>query len=547
MSKIKLIDNEKHIILCGFGHVGYRCFHLLAKLGVSLAVVCDKVQADWLRELESCGVLVFIGDARDTNLLKKAGIARAAAVLVVTDQDLVNIAVAIDARVLNPEVRLVVRLFDQLLAAHLQELLGIDHVFSTSALAGPVFAAAALGKSILGATQIGKHSYSLVLDDFSVLTRTLIDDDFHYLFAQGNDGKWRPFSAQPVDPRNKVIAIQKIKAKKSVASPLKGPEELDFRAVYQHFLSIPWEIRFVFNSLLIILLFSIGVFHFQMGLSFLDSLYFTVTVFTSTGFGDISFLNSPALVKLYGVFAMLCGTALLAATVGIVQDFLLSHRLREVLHRRDLPHSGHNILVGFGAIGFRISQILRDAGEDYAIIDSGTEDKFLNSQRADISVIHGDARDKDVLLKANIETAKSIILLTDDQLVNLGVGLLARSINPQIQTVVRTFDAALGEKLQASFALDSVLSISAVSAPVFVASAIFPAVVEAFVCQDALLLLMSDPDGKEDLTHPAVQTVNIFVNEATGKILNAPDTDPQDAEVTRLAACLVPFASIKKE
>jgi Trk K+ transport system NAD-binding subunit len=67
-------------------------------------------------------------------------------VLAVTDDEAVNLEIALVAKNANPGVRVVARLFDHDLAARVERRLQIGATRSVSMLAAPAFAAAALGR-----------------------------------------------------------------------------------------------------------------------------------------------------------------------------------------------------------------------------------------------------------------------------------------------------------------------------------------------------------------------------------------------------------------
>ncbi|MCP4250436.1 MAG: hypothetical protein GY778_25615, partial [bacterium] len=70
------------------------------------------------------------------------------AVIACTDDDLTNIEIALDAREVRPDIRVVLRLFDQSLASKIVNNFDIEAAFSASALAAPAFAAAAVDPSV---------------------------------------------------------------------------------------------------------------------------------------------------------------------------------------------------------------------------------------------------------------------------------------------------------------------------------------------------------------------------------------------------------------
>ena len=74
----------------------------------------------------------------------RAGIARAACLLAVTDDDLVNITACLQAESFNRGIRSVARIFDDAVADSAGPALGIDVVVSASRAAVPAFVGAAV-------------------------------------------------------------------------------------------------------------------------------------------------------------------------------------------------------------------------------------------------------------------------------------------------------------------------------------------------------------------------------------------------------------------
>src|SRR5512134_2203277 len=101
------------------GHVGFRIVELLGRLGERSVVVTLGTHPEWRRVAEASGATLVTGDARDLELLRSAGLMEAKALLAVTDNDPVNLEIALDARRLRPDLPIVVRLFDQNLAEQL--------------------------------------------------------------------------------------------------------------------------------------------------------------------------------------------------------------------------------------------------------------------------------------------------------------------------------------------------------------------------------------------------------------------------------------------
>jgi Trk K+ transport system NAD-binding subunit len=141
---------KEHIVVCGLGHVGIRVVESLKSLGASVVAIERNPTDSFATVVEGLGFPVLYGDARRDALLIEAGIRRAKAVVCATDDDLTNLEVAIDAKRENPEIRVVMRMFDQRVASKMRAALDLDETFSTSALSGPLVALQATEPGVVG-------------------------------------------------------------------------------------------------------------------------------------------------------------------------------------------------------------------------------------------------------------------------------------------------------------------------------------------------------------------------------------------------------------
>lgn len=143
---------DKHIIICGLGKVGYRTTLELLKFKREVVGIENDEDGRFMTALRDLGIPVLIGDASRPEFLERAGIHRADAIIPATDNELVNLDIALSARELNPTIKVVLRMFDADLARRVEKGFGIHTAFSTSALAAPIFAAAAMRFKV-------KHSF----------------------------------------------------------------------------------------------------------------------------------------------------------------------------------------------------------------------------------------------------------------------------------------------------------------------------------------------------------------------------------------------------
>jgi Trk K+ transport system NAD-binding subunit len=150
----------------------------------------------------------------------------------------------------------------------------------------------------------------------------------------------------------------------------------------------------------------------------------------------------------------------------------------------------HIILVGFGRLGYRTYLLLRRLGEAVVVIERDATNSFLDEVRRDGSpLLIGDARNEALLEVANVRSAQSIILATNDDLANLEIALDARRFAPSIRVVLRMFDQNMADKVRDGFSIHIAMSQAAISAPVFALSAIERSIVNTCVVGDQLLVM----------------------------------------------------------
>lgn len=145
-----------HVVVCGAGRIGYRVATQLRDLGEDVVVLEKKPDAAFVPLLVEAGIPVLFDDIRTRGALERANIGAASAIAACTDDDLANLNVALDARRMNPAIRLVLRLFDEDLMATVRQTLGAE-ALSTSMLAAPHLALAALDPAILHSFHVGRH------------------------------------------------------------------------------------------------------------------------------------------------------------------------------------------------------------------------------------------------------------------------------------------------------------------------------------------------------------------------------------------------------
>ena len=138
---------RNHFVVIGVGKVGYQVIKGLLEMRESVVVIEMAAGAPLLSELFDRGVPVVQGNARMASTLEQAGVRQARAVIVSTSDDLTNLDAAMTARDLNPDAKVVIRLFDETLATKVAGAFAMPAI-STSQVAAPAFIAAATDRKI---------------------------------------------------------------------------------------------------------------------------------------------------------------------------------------------------------------------------------------------------------------------------------------------------------------------------------------------------------------------------------------------------------------
>jgi Trk K+ transport system NAD-binding subunit len=136
---------SNHIVLIGLGHLGYRVVRKLYELEQDVVVIELKPQTDLLHNVRAWGVPVIEDDGSREAALVAAGVPRARTIMLCTQDDSLNLRMALKARSLNPGIEVVVRIFDDDFATSLQTQFGF-HALSATGMAAPLFAA--LGSNV---------------------------------------------------------------------------------------------------------------------------------------------------------------------------------------------------------------------------------------------------------------------------------------------------------------------------------------------------------------------------------------------------------------
>lgn len=161
-----------HIIICGIGSVGEQVIAKFCQSHLNNFVVIEQRDEQLSALFEKWeGFKYFIqGDATDEDVLKRAGIERAKAIVTTLPTDASNLFVVVTAKILNPKVLIISRCLDQSAISKLRRA-GADHVISPNIISGERMASVVLKPNIvsfLDNITLGEEQVSLSMEEVPI-------------------------------------------------------------------------------------------------------------------------------------------------------------------------------------------------------------------------------------------------------------------------------------------------------------------------------------------------------------------------------------------
>jgi Trk K+ transport system NAD-binding subunit len=157
----------------------------------------------------------------------------------------------------------------------------------------------------------------------------------------------------------------------------------------------------------------------------------------------------------------------------------------------------HVVLIGLGHLGYRVAKDLYTMGQDVVVIELNPDSDLVTSLRElDIPLLVDDGTREIALKATNITKARTIILCTQDDSLNLQMALKARSLAPTINVVLRIFDDDFAHSLENQFGFRA-LSTTGTASPLFAAAAMGVDMTRPITVEGQALSLASFKVSKE--------------------------------------------------
>ncbi len=338
------------------------------------------------------------------------------------DDDVANIADAIDLHEVAPDARIVLRSFNSRIRERLPELLGDCHVLSASGIASPAFCDLAVGA---GGPDLGPRRRSW--------------------FVRGLDR-------------------------------VRGS---DFVAVARQLWRRPL-LRWLLATMLLLMLAQSLVARAAFDYDVDQSLHVGISSIATLGFADAGLAGSklaaqPPWIQVAGVLTMLLDIVLITVLLGLIADALVGERFARVFGGSSRRLRGHVVVAGLGTVGYRVVRELVRRGYRCAAIEANDDGPFVaDARRLGASVTIADVRHEDAFVQLGIDRAVAVIAVTSDDAANLEAAFTAMAIAPDVPVVVRCFDLDLAARLERLDGVAASRSVARLAAPAFVDAALAP-------------------------------------------------------------------------
>ena len=192
--------------------------------------------------------------------------------------------------------------------------------------------------------------------------------------------------------------------------------------------------------------------------SFINALYMTIITVSTVGFGEVQELSDAG--KLFTAFLIIAGLGVMAYFITTLTHTLFQNQMSffyGAYNKRKwkAKMENHVVVVGYGRNGSQVVSELMALGTNVIVVDRSHE-IVINNMGTTVRFIEGDATQDEILIKADIKTAVSLISSLPNDADNLFVVLTARSLNPDLKIISRASSESSEQKLRMA-GVDSVV------------------------------------------------------------------------------------------
>ena len=482
-------DNRPHYVVCGQDALAVHLVEELLKEPVRVTVVVPTRRPAEGPDIRSIpGITVLRRDRLDEDTFLDAGLDNANALALLHQDDVGNIHAALRAQEVNPNIRVVMRIFNMSLGYRVKRLFTNCQVISDAAMAAPAFVSAALGE--VAPTYFRHAGRTLfvarrqdVRPETVVCGLADLSDPDNLKVLPKHDGSADLVLAEAAgQPSGTDLAARRLRSRRR--RDLRRPIAVLLRAL-RSFVTRKIGIA-TLAVLAVVLVFGYLITHVEP-VNPLQALYLALITTFSGADPDYSKTGPEQAIQ---IVLTLSGLALIPLVTAAVVDGIVNARLALDKGRLNTEREGHIVVVGLGNVGTRVIRQLRDLGIEVVAIDKDPEARGAAiAEQFDVPLIVGDAAREETLRMASVARAQALVVVTTDDVTNLEAALHAREIKSGLHVVLRLYDNDLAERIQRVFGIGVTRSVSHLAAPTFAAAMLDREVIATLPVEREVLLV----------------------------------------------------------
>jgi Trk K+ transport system NAD-binding subunit len=475
-------QRPRRFVVCGDNPLAYRLVkELVTRFGAEVTVILpSKTRNQGPKLGRLTGVRLMEAAEPDDVALRAAGVAEARALALVNQDDVGNIHAALRAYDLNPDLRLVIRMFNTSLGFRIRTLFADCAVLSDSAMAAPSFVAAALGEVAPSHVRLpGRTLYVARREE--VPARLVVCG-----LADTTGSNTRMLPADQ-DNADLVLAL----ADGPPVDPLARHRSGRAAAIWR-------QTRFLLgNNLVRLVVALVGLILLGLVLmatvghaGFGGAIYQTLLDAAGDAVPDPRFRTFDKVVQLV---ITLSGLTLIPVATAVVVDGLVRARLAEPGLDPE-RFADHVVVVGLGNVGTRVVAQLHDLGISVVCVEADEHARGVSlARRLGVPVVFGDATRDDTLRSAAVASSSALLVLTSSDVVNLETALQGRALREDLRVVLRLFDDDLAKRVERTLGIAISRSVSRLAASAFAAAMVERQVIGTMSIGRAVMLIADVP------------------------------------------------------
>jgi voltage-gated potassium channel len=213
------------------------------------------------------------------------------------------------------------------------------------------------------------------------------------------------------------------------------------------------------------------------GFGFVDALYQSITTLATVGFSEVHPLGTRG--RLFTIVFIVVGVGVALYTLSAVAGELLENQFGRLgrwrMDRRIDSLRGHVVVCGFGRVGQEVTPLVAPRAQ-VVVVDTATS-CVEAAEDAGLLTVLGDATEDDVLERAGVARASTVVVSLASDADAISTVLSVRALNPECRVVARA-NAASAEAKLVRAGVDHVVNPLALGARRLATFALQPAVAD---------------------------------------------------------------------